>query len=150
MYKFDFPAIGRMFARFFARNSDVIEKGVVYSIGALATGFISKKFDIPVNVDFGTNVAKLDDMDDWKHADSPQYAAIKALADSAENTYSANEKLSAVKSIRSIALSNNVEWVNSYAIKSLQRIANSTYSSSIKTEISRTIGDLGRGVLVNG
>ena len=150
MYKFDFPAIGRMFARFFARNSDVIEKGVVYSIGALATGFISKKFDIPVNVDFGTNVAKLDDMDDWRHADSPQYAAIKALADSAENTYNTNEKLSAVKSIRSIALSNNVEWVNSYAIKSLQRIANSTYSSSVKTEISRTIGDLGRGVLVNG
>lgn len=150
MYKFDFPAIGRMFIRFFVRNRDVLEKGAVYGVGAMATGFISKKLDIPMNVDFGANVAKLDDIDDWRHADSPQYAAIKALTDSAENTWSANEKLSAVKSIRSIALSNSVEWVNSYAIKSLQRIANSTGYSSVKTEIAKVIGDLGRRVQTNG
>lgn len=150
MYRINFRAIGKMFARFFARNSDAIEKGLVYGIGSLATGFVSKKLDIPMNVEFGTNVAKLDDIDDWRHSDSPPYAAIKALTDSAENTWSVNEKLSAVRSIRSIAFSNGVEWVNSYAIKSLQRIANSTSYSSVKTEIAKVIGDLGRRVPTNG
>lgn len=150
MYKFDFPAIGRMFVRFYSRNHDAIEKGLVYIIGSVATGMVSKKLDIPVNVEFGSNVAKITEMDDWRHSDSPQYAAIKALTDAAVDTYSTSEELSAVKSIRSIALSCNEDWVNSYAIKELQRIAKSTYSSTIKTEIAKTIGDLGKGVLQNG
>ena len=150
MYKIDFPAIGRMFTRFYGRNHDIIEKGLVYIIGAVATGMVGKKLDIPVNVEFGSNVAKIADMDDWRHSDSPQYAAIKALADSAENTYSQSEKISAIRSIRSVALGSNEDWANSYAIKALQRIANSTYSSSVKTEIAKVIGELGKGAIPNG
>lgn len=150
MYKFDFPAIGRMFARFYGRNHDAIEKGLVYIIGSVATGMVSKKLDIPVNVEFGSNVAKITDMDDWRHSDSPQYAAIKALADSAENSYYQSEKISAIRSIRSVALSTNEDWASSYAIKALQRIANSTYNGSAKTEIAKVIGELGKGAIPNG
>lgn len=139
----DKAGLGKAFLEFLKRN----EGTLVYGAGAVALSAMAKKCDLPLRDAFAVYNSKgnILDFDEFQSRNSPKDAAISALTDSASETFSSSEMIQAVKGIRDLVASGETDKSTmSYAVRCLNKIADGTYSSSVKSEVQKAILDIGK------